>query len=89
MEEKQKIYSPLVMVVVVVLIILVGWFLWSKKSIAPATESDVVDVNKALENVSNVSNPAEDVGSKIPDTNPFGEENTTNPFKGYKNPFGN
>ncbi|MBI2046079.1 MAG: hypothetical protein HYT28_01480 [Parcubacteria group bacterium] len=89
MEEKQNIYSPLVIVVAVIIIILAGWFLWNKKSIAPATESDVVDVGKALENVSNVSNPAEDVGGKIPDTNPFGAGNTTNPFKGYKNPFGN
>jgi hypothetical protein len=88
MEENTKIYSPFV-IAIVIIIIIAGWFLFGKKSVAPTTESDIVDINKSLENISNVSNPTEDVGAKIPDANPFGEDNTTNPFKGYKNPFGN
>lgn len=85
--EKTKQYSP-VIIAIVVLVVIAGWFLWSKRSIAPSTEKDVIDTNNILKNVSNVSNPAEDVGSNIPETNPF-EQTNTNPFKGYKNPFGN
>ena len=81
-------YSSLVIAIIVIVVVALGWFLWSNQSIAPSAENDVVDVEKALENVSNVSNPAADVGSNVPETNPF-EQTNTNPFKGYKNPFGN
>lgn len=88
METKNAKQYSLLFVAIVILVVIAGWFLWSKRSIAPSTENDVIDTSNVLKNVSNVSNPAEDVGSNIPETNPFGQTNA-NPFKGYKNPFGN
>jgi len=85
MQEEKK-NSIVVVIVVIVLIGVIVWFMTQKKSADTDTDTLTVPTAPSVSTESFGNNPAEEVGSQIPDTNPLGGDRT-NPFSGYKNPF--
>jgi len=83
MQEEKK-NSIVVVIAVVVLIGVIVWFMMQKKS--ADTDTLTVPLAPSVSTESFGNNPAEEIGSQIPDTNPLGGDKI-NPFSGYKNPF--
>lgn len=82
--SKQKTGAILLVVVVIAVL---GWVVFRNTGSPADTGGTAPLVPTAnTEAFKNVSNPAQEVGGNVPETNPF-TETKANPFSGYTNPF--